>query len=44
MKVGSAWQIKIKKYILRFYEIKHAPLKLYIRDFLKKLVADGSYK
>ena len=35
MKVGIAWQIKIKKYILRYYEIKHAPLKLYIRDFLK---------
>lgn len=44
MKVGIAWQIKIKKYILRYYEIKHAPLKLFIGDFLKKLVADSSYK
>ena len=44
MKVGIAWQIKIKKYILRYYEIKHASLKLLIGDFLKKLVADSSYK
>ena len=36
MKVGIAWQIKIKKYILRYYEIKHAPLKLYT-GFFKKI-------
>ena len=44
MKVGISWQTKIKKYILRYYEIKHAPLKLFIGDFLKKSAVDSSYK
>ena len=37
-------QDKKNIYILRYYEIKHAPLKLFIGDFLKKLVDDSSYK
>lgn len=37
-------QDKKNIYILRYYEIKHTPLKLFIGDFLKKLVDDSSYK